>query len=294
MTIEVTPLNDYVGAEIRGVNLSGDLDKATWNTIYQAYLDHSVLLFRDQDLTKAQHVAFSRKFGELELHVVSVNTDPGYPEIFVLGNVEEPDGGKPFLSRINEFWHSDSSFIEEPSAASLLYCRIAPSSGADTLLASGRTAYETLPANLKARIQGRTGLYSYVDLHQRLLDQNMPGVEPLSEEDKAKYPDVQHPLVRLHPKNGTRAIYVCETSTAGILDMDQDKCDELVADLCAHITRDEAVYRHRWRPGDLIIWDNRCTMHAATEWDAENERRLMHRTTVIGDRPIPAPPEEFG
>lgn len=293
MPFAIEPLHEKFGAEIVGVDLTRPLDDATWTAIDGAFVRYSVLVFRDQDLSKQQHVAFSRRFGELEFHVVKENIDPECPEIFVLGNVEDRGGATPFASRVNETWHSDSSFLAAPSMASLLYCRIAPGVGADTQLVSARAAYEDLPMEIKRRIQGRTVVFSYAHFHDEILVPAEPERQPLTAKEKADLPDVRHPLVCLHPANGSRSIFISEVSAREISGLEESEISGLVDALCRHITQPEAVYTHRWRVGDLLIWDNRCTMHRATIFDAERERRLMHRTTIVGEVPIPAPPEEI-
>jgi taurine dioxygenase len=290
MALSIRPLSEPFGAEVRGCDLSHALSDAEFNDIKDAFVRHSVLLFREQDLTKAQHVALSRRFGNLELHVMREHTDPEFPEIFVLGSVQEPGGGTPFLNRNDEEWHSDSTFMAEPSLGSLLYCRVTPTVGGDTLFASTRAAYESLPPQTKRLVQGREVLISYRYFHDEVLLPIPPGMKPLTQAEKDRVPDVSHPLVRLHPESAERSIFV-STNARQVSGLDQETGRALIEDLCRHITRPGAVYRHKWQVADLVIWDNRCTMHTATVYDFDNEPRLMHRTTIAGDRPRAAPPE---
>jgi len=291
MPVTVKPMQGPFGAAVSGIDLGREIGAADWSAIRDAFARYSVLVFRDQEITKAEHVAFSRRFGDLEYHVLKESTDPEYPEIFLLGSVEEPGGGKPFLNRNMKEWHADSTFMPEPSLGSLMYCKVTPSVGGDTLFASTRAAYETLPLEPKRTIQGREVVISYTYFHDEVLLPITPGMTPLTDEEKARVPDVTHPLVRRHPDSGERSILVSSTSVREISGLGADETRDLVAELCAHITRPGAVYRHEWRVGDLVIWDNRCTMHTATVYDFDNEPRLMHRTTIAGDRPIAAAPE---
>ena len=290
MSVSIEPLGGQFGALISGIDLSGPVSDEQFAEIHEAFLRYSVLLFRGQELTKAQHVAFSRRFGELELHVLRESTDPEFPEIFLLGSVEEAGGGTPFLNRNDEEWHSDSTFMERPSLGSLMYCKVKPSKGGDTLFASTRAAYETLPVETKRLIQSREVLISYRYFHDEVLLPITPGMKPLTQVEIDRVPDVLHPLVRLHPNTEQRSIFV-STNARAVSGMDDEEGRELVRELCDHITRPGAVYRHEWQVGDLVIWDNRCTMHTATVYDFDNEPRLMHRTTIVGDKPRAAPPE---
>jgi taurine dioxygenase len=162
--------------------------------------------------------------------------------------------------------------------------------GGDTLFASTRAGYETLPMETKRRIQGREVLISYRYFRDEVLLPITPGMKPLTQEEKDRVPDVLHPIVRLHPDSGTRSLFL-STNAQRVSGLSDTEGLELIADLRRHITRPSAVYRHRWRVGDLVIWNNRCTMHTATVYDFDNEPRLMHRTTIAGDKPIAALPE---
>lgn len=291
MTLTLRPLAEGFGAEIVGIDLRQPISDERWAEIESAFVRYSVLLFREQALSKAEHVALSRRFGTLEHHVLSQHTDPAFPEIFVLGSVREPDGGVPFLNRNDVEWHSDSSFMARPSLGSLLYCKVTPRIGGDTMFTSMHRAYDTLPPPLKRMLQGRVARHSFAYFHDEVILPITPGMKPMTPEQRARTPDVVHPLVRLHPLTGRRSVFFSSRSIREITGLDFTTVQALVADLLAHATAPDAVYSHAWRVGDMVIYDNRATMHTATPYDFDGEPRLLHRTTICGEAPLPAPPE---
>ena len=249
-----------------------------------------MLLFRGQRLDRVRHVAYSGRFGELELHLAGDHRDPVHPEIFLIGNVREAGGGVPNLNRNGIEWHSDSSFIAEPSLGSLMYCRVTPTVGGGTWFADARAAWDGLPEPLKEQAKGLSAVHSYTWFHDRICRVN-PGRRRLTDAERAGHPDVRHPLVRRHPVTGRPSLYVCPDVMKEIPGLDADAAAALVEALMAHATAEDVVYRHRWQVGDLVVWDNRCTMHTAVPYDFDREPRLMHRTTVAGSAPLPAFPE---
>jgi taurine dioxygenase len=237
-----------------------------------------VLVLRGQELTERQHIEFSRNFGVLHVQDTQADwNDPEYPELYVVGNIVE--NGKPKTVPYGGFaWHSDRCYEKQPSLGSLLYGRICPPEGADTLFADMRAAYNALPEGRKAQIDGIWGVFSYNDY----LRQN-PARKMLTGHKIGDTTNV-HPIARTHPVTGAKALYINEfvTDLAGLA---RPEARVLIDELVAHATDDRFVYAHKWQAGDLVIWDNRSTMHRASPYDQKHSR-LMHRTTICGDTPF--------
>lgn len=285
--LTVTPTGAALGAELSGVDLAQPLDDATFDRIRSAFLEHEVVFFRNQKLTPDQHVAFSRRLGELERHVRVDCCRPGYPELFVVSNVIE--NGKPIGSQdAGLFWHSDLCYLEEPSLGSLLYAREVPVREGkvlgDTLFASATAAYAALPESTRARIDNLHAVNSYEKGYYR--DRKSGKRAPLTEEQKRKTPDIAHPIARTHPATGKKCLFINEGYTSSIVGLEVRMSETLLAELLAHATDQRFIYRHHWRVGDLLIWDNCATQHLAIHDYALPQRRLMERTTVKGARPF--------
>ncbi|MGE5147106.1 MAG: TauD/TfdA dioxygenase family protein [Candidatus Eiseniibacteriota bacterium] len=278
--ISVRPLSPALGAEIGGVDLARPLDDAAFRRILDAFHAHSVILFRDQHLSEAQHIAFSRRFGPLEIHVAKQYLLPGHPEIVVLSNRVDADGRPEGIEDAGRYWHSDLSYMRRPSLGSLLYALEVPDEGGDTLFASMHAAHDALPAGLKGRIEGLKAVHRYGDRWRKDAAQGRARAS-LSDAERQATPDAIHPVVRVHPGNGRPALYVNEGFTVGIVGMAEDEGRALLGELFAFSTRPEFTWRHRWRPGDLLFWDNRSVVHSATDYDPRTIRHL-HRTTVAG------------
>ena len=280
--ITVTPVQGRFVAEVDGVDLSRPLDDGDFGLIHDAFIAHSILVFRGQSLTNEQHIEFSRRFGELEIHTAKHWLLPDYPEILVLSNRGE-QGTKPIVNG-GAYWHSDITYKAKPPLGSLLYALEVPPEGGDTLFADMYTAYESLDDETKARIEGLRAIHRYEDRYRMMAkeDKERP---PLTKEQLAQVPDVVHPVVRTHPLSGRKALYVNEGFTVGIEGMPDAEGRALLEMLFRRSVEPGNVYRHCWRAGDLVMWDNRCTMHRATEYDLRHTR-AMHRTTIQGDRPV--------
>lgn len=290
MGISITPLSDALGAEIRGVDVSGTIDDVAMGRIKDAFHAHSVLLFRDQDLTPEQHISFSRQFGPLEIHVSKQYLLPGHQEILVLSNERNPDGSRVSIADGGTGWHSDLSYMERPAMGSLLYAVDTPDIPGvvqDTAWSSCYLAYETLPEGLKRRVQGLNGIHVFdqdrnprmPSIDTRYRDTHTPALRALT-------PPREHPIVRTHPVTGRKALFVSIRFTIGIAEMEGAQGDELLDGLFAHQAEGGIDYLHQWRRGDLILWDNRCTNHRAVGEVAEPPHiRRMHRTTLSGDIP---------
>ena len=285
--IDIKPTGATLGAQITGIDLSRDVDDATFNEIVAAFHKYEVVYFRDQTLTPERHIAFSRRFGALEKHLRVDCCRPGYPELFVVSNVTE--NGKPIGSRdAGLFWHSDLCYMREPSRGSLFYAREVPITDGqplgDTLFASATAAYDALPPSTKQRIAGLKAVNSYEQGYYR--DRKSGGRAPLTEEQKRKTPDIEHPIVRTHPYTGKKCLFVNEGYTSRIAGLDNGEGESLLAELCGHATDPRFIYRHRWQVGDLLIWDNCSTQHLAIHDYALPQRRVMERTTVRGSEPF--------
>lgn len=277
-----------IGAEIRGVDLAGDISEAVFRNIVDLFHEHEVIYFRDQQLTPDQHVAFSRRFGELEHHVRQDCCRPGYPELFVVSNILE--NGKPIGSQdAGLFWHSDLCYMKEPSRGSLFYAREVPMDAhgnplGDTLFASATAAYNALSDSDKQRLAGLKAVNSYVKGYYR--DRKSGPRKELTEEQKRRTPDVEHPIVRTHPYTGKKCLFLNEGYTTRIVGMSDADSDALLERLFRHCTRPEFVYRHRWRVGDFLMWDNCSVQHLAIRDYALPQRRRMERATLVGSAPF--------
>ncbi|CAM3683519.1 Taurine dioxygenase [Bordetella sputigena] len=279
--LQTRPLHAGFGIEVLGLDLSAPDSDAAVDELVGLVDRHSLILVRGQALSNQRHVDISRRFGDLMTHVLKQFLTTGLPEIYVLSNVTEQ--GKPIGNHKEGWnWHSDLSYVAEPSMGSLLYAVEVPPEGADTLFASMHLAYEALPAETQARIRHLTATHSYAGYYGKAFADR----EPLSEEQKARTPDVVHPVVRTHPVTGRLSLYVGQDIVKQINDLPADEAETLLAELNRHAISDEFTYRHKWQQGDLIIWDNRCTMHCATPYEDTRYRRIMHRTTVAGTRPF--------
>ena len=278
--MEMRTITPFIGMEVRGIDLRESVGDADFALIRHALNTHALLLFRAQTLTEADHVRFSRRFGPLLTHVLKQFLKPDFPEVYVLSNVVE--GSKPIGNHKEGWnWHSDLSYKAEPCLGSLLYALETPPEGADTLFASMHAAYEALDSDTQQKIRGLKGIHSYATYYGKAFADRTP----LTDAQREAVPDISHPLVRTHPETGRPSLYVGQDVVCGIEGMDAEG-DALLAALNAHAIDPRFTYRHVWQPGDLLIWDNRSTMHCATPYDDQKYRRVMHRTTVAGDRPF--------
>jgi taurine dioxygenase len=277
MPIEVIPLTPHIGAEIRGADLTGELDADTVEAIREAWLKHIVVLFRDQRLDQDDQVRFTNQFGNMGILArpkeYRTSGHDALPEgMMLISNVRE--NGKPIgnLPDGEMMFHHDMLHAEVPHTATVLYAVDVPSTGGNTLFASGYAAYETLPEDIRAPLEGRKAFNHYNYGSTQKGDSN--GIEAFAES--------VHPVFRTHSETGRKAIYVNRLMTENIVDMPEDESAALLARLYDHAERPEFVYEHVWRKGDLLMWDNRCSMHARTDFPTE-ERRLLWRTTIEGN-----------
>jgi alpha-ketoglutarate-dependent 2,4-dichlorophenoxyacetate dioxygenase len=291
MSLTTRALHPRFGVEVVGVDVTR-VDEATFAEVVAAFEEHSVLLFRGQSLTDEAQVAFSRRFGPLEVTIRSIASRAETPpHIANLSNVDGenrliPTGDKRNLFNAgNQMWHTDSSFKKVPAHASLLSAREVPPEGGETQFASMRVAYDRLPADMRMFLEDRVAVHSFV-YSRGLIDDGL-----LPPEHAAQVPPVRQALVRANPVNGRKAFYV-GSHACEIEGMPTAEARALLRELREAATRPELVYTHRWRVGDLVMWDNRCTLHRGRPWDESRYRRVMHRTTVAGVGPTApdAPP----
>lgn len=279
MAIKVRRLSYALGAEITGVDLRQPLDKAAEAEVRRAWLDNLVIVFPGQELAPAQQIGFGRMFGELDDHKsVPFYRHPEHPEIYLITNKEI--GGKPSETRdTGRAWHSDHSFTTRPTMATMLYCREIPPTGGTTMFTNMYLAYETLSDGLKAMLEKLEAVHSFAYYSARGLKGRNP--EQIAHMNRIN-PPVAQPVVRVHAETGRKALYVSEMMTSHFLGMTQDESAGLLKHLFAHSVRPEFTYRHSWRVNDLLMWDNRCTMHLAPADYTHDQPRHMHRITVLG------------
>jgi len=276
IAFDVVPQTRYIGAEIRGIDLRETLDTATIRRIHQAWLDHSVVLFRGQKLEQEDLLRVTEYFGPVAPLTRPAKFFPkGYarllPNIMMISNIRE--NGEPIgaLPDGEMMFHHDQIHSEVPHNGTLLYSLEIPTYGGDTLFASGSAAYETLDPTIKAKLEGRRALNHY---NYGSTQRGVGGIGATAQ--------AVHPVFRTHEDTGRKAIYVNRLMTVGIEGMPQEESDPLLEALFDHSERMEFVYRHVWKVGDLLVWDNRCSTHAREDFPSD-QRRLMLRTTVKGN-----------
>lgn len=273
-TLSITPQSPTIGAEISGVDLRGDLDETTVGEIRQALLDWKVLVFRDQAITTEQHLAFAARFGELEVHPFAPHKD-GHPEVLAITHDENAPG-------MENGWHSDVTWRERPSLGSVLRLIEGPAVGGDTLFADMYAAYDGLPDDVKARVDGRTARHDFVRFKKGMRKRGATDAEVAEMEER--YPNPHHPVIRTHPETGRKGIYVNFSFTEEIDDMDPDESAELLARLYRQASYPEYQFRLRWEPNTIAFWDNRSVQHYAVS-DYYPQVRRVERVTIVGDTP---------
>ncbi len=293
MTLSIRRLSNALGAEVTGADLSAPIDRATFDEILDAWHENLLLVFPDQELTPEQHIEFTRCLGEPQVHPSGRHNHPDYPEILLLTNELDDNGQSLGLRDGGSVWHSDLSYVARPSVGSLLYALAVPSVGGDTEWANLYTAYDTLADETKRRIAGLRAVHQFDQAQNPRMTRPEPATADAHDggtiwyektaEIKARTPDVVHPIVRVHPATGRKALFVNRRFTIAVDGMGSAAGEALLLDLFDHAERREHVYHHRWRRGELLMWDNRCTMHLACVGFSMPEIRRMHRTTIAGD-----------
>jgi len=278
MALKLRRLSYALGAEVCDVNVAAPMGEAAFGEIYQAFLQYGVLLFRGQDITREQHIEFSRRFGELDRHdALPRDRHPKYPELLMVTNEPKPDGSPSDTKYTGRQWHSDMSFTTAPSLGSLLRCFAVPDVGGDTLFANMYLAYDALSDGMKRLIAGLHGIHLS---GTRRIANSESGI-PRADEQRRLNPPVAQPVVRVHPETGRKALYIGE-KVKRFDGMTEEESRPLIDYLVRHATRPEFVYRHQWRPNDILAWDNRCMMHQALGDFDETQLRHLERTTVLG------------
>ena len=272
MAIGIHPLTASIGAEITGVDLA-DISTETAEDLRKAWLDHKVLMLRDQHISQEEHVAFGRMFGDLEVHPFTENDD-GHPEIVVLE--AGGDTGRTFVAA---GWHSDVTWRAEPSMGSILRGVIVPPYGGDTCFANACAAYQRLSDEWKERVDDLVAVHDYM----RVFSDRVAPAE--REAMRETYPAQHHPVIRTHPETGERGIYTNIGFTSHILDVEPEESAEILRHLERQIMSPSVQCRVRWQPDTFVMWDNRSAQHAATN-DFLPMHRRMERVTVVGDRPF--------
>ena len=274
--IQVRPLGAALGAEIDGADLAAAAtDDGLFAEIHRAFLDHQVLVFPNQQITPTEQVAFTERFGEVVGHPLKSRRHlDEAPAVHALENFPGHRGGR------NDWWHSDISFGEVPPMGSVLYGLEVPEGYGDTMFCNMYAAWEQLSSGMRAMLGDRRAVHSAATLAARNAggENNEQGVSHLP-------PPVEHPVARTHPETGRKALYVNEYFTKHFSDMTEAESQPLLEFLHTRATRPENIYRHRWHHHDVVMWDNRCTMHYGVLDYSETQRRMMHRTTAQGDRP---------
>jgi taurine dioxygenase len=281
MAIEVIPTDAALGAEIRGVDLAEPIGDNVFALIERAFDEHGVIFFRNQRLTPPQQVAFTRRFGEIEFNIFGERWSvPGSPEIVVVSNVTE-DGKPVGVRRAGENWHSDMCYTARPPRGTMLYAHEVPQLFGlplgDTEFASAAAAWDALPETMRQFLDGRRALFDFVGRKRAF---------PPTQSEIERNPPVTHPIARTHPKTGRKSLYVMRDDCTGIEGMDAEEAEALIAALADHVVKPAFIYRHQWRAGDLLMWDNCTAQHRAIQDYDLPLRRLMHRTTMGGAVPI--------
>ena len=278
--IDVNSEANGFGAEIGAVDLAAGPSTEIFEAIRSALVRHKVLVFRDQRLDDDSHLAFAERFGPLEGHINSATRHQRLPKIQVFQNVDqagEPTGVHP--ERGTLVWHTDKSYVARPSMFTILRSPSVAATGGDTLFADMERAYASLDAGEAKRLEELRVWHDWKRSREK------SGERPATETEIAAAPPVDHPLVRTHPDTGTRSLYI-GNHTSHILGLERVAGEALLATLERHATQQRFIYRHRWRDNDVLMWDNRCTMHCVTPYDAARERRIVCRAVVQGDRPF--------
>lgn len=278
--LTIVPVSNALGAEVQGIDLA-QIDAATYQAVRNAFVDNLVLLFRDQNISDAELVAFSRLFGDLDMAPpqehgqLAVN---GLQEIMVISNVKE--GGVPIgsLGDGEAIWHTDMNYVDNPPLGSALYSREVPKTGGNTGFCNMYSALDALPGDLRQRVADMSIKHDSSTTSAGSLRKGMDEVT-----DVSQCPGAVHPIIQTHPESGREVLYLGRRRNAYIMGMSVAESESLLDELWRHTEKEEHTWHHQWKVGDVLMWDNRCVMHRRDSFDA-GERRIMHRTQ-IGNRP---------
>ena len=276
----VRPLTPNLGVEIIGVDLARGVDAALFRSIYQAFLEYQVLLFGPQDLPPGRQVELARHFGEVQIHVMNQYHADGHPELYRLSNLDEhgnPSGKHPDKGTLA--WHTDGSWRRVTGQATIIYGEVVAGEGGETHFCDMYGAYERLSPEWKQRIVGLRAVHNLDFSRTR-----RHGEDPMTEVQRREVPPVDHPIVRTHPETGRKCLFLGDHAEY-VVGMDYGEGRALIEELNALAVHPDLTYEHRWTPGELLVWDNRCVMHRATEYDPAVHRRVVRRCTVLGEVP---------
>ena len=280
-SISINRLSEPAGAEVVGIDLSLELGTNERDILFEALIKHHVLVIRDQDLTSDQQMALTAKFGKPESHVFHDAEGKSGPQVHIVNNLDKHGNPSSRPTTFGSFfWHTDKSYHEIPSLATFLHAReLPPGGGGDTEFANMYNAYDSLDDAVKKQIADLRAVHSWE------ANRRNTGNRPATEEEKKLRPPVSHPLVRTHPDTKRKTLYIGIHADC-IEGLERKKGIELLKKLYRHSTERENVYAHSWKPGDLVIWDNRCLLHRVVgNYDMDSHRRILHRSVVIGTRP---------
>ncbi len=275
--MQIRALKGDFAAEVTGIDLTGQVTTDDIRAIKAAFFEHGVAVVRDQHLEPADLCKFSEYFGDLDIHHLAEGTIPDFPQVRVLSNIKK-DGKFIGQFRGGHYWHTDLTYTKKNGLVTLLYGLECPPKGGDTLFADMRAAFDALPEDMKKLLDGKIAVHDRNHRYSQLY----PERPPLTAEQIAKVPPVDQPAVIVHPVTGRKSVYLNKSLIRTIGDLDEAQTEKLLEKLEAFCTEDRFVYAHKWRVGDLVLWDNLATMHCATPYEYDRYRRLMHRTQVCG------------
>ncbi|MGY9057862.1 MAG: TauD/TfdA dioxygenase family protein [Alphaproteobacteria bacterium] len=287
MDLSFHPVHQAIGAEVKGLDMSQPLGTASAKELRKAWVHYKVLVVHNQPISDAQHVAFSQNFGDLEVHHQSIIRDGALPEIFKVSNVDENDKIRsPSDSTMaqlltTKIWHTDSSFRVNPALGSILHGVEVVDEGGETCFTNMEAVLEAMPADLLSRIEGRSCRHDFEHL-SRIAATRKPTAEEM-----AVMPPVWQPMIRVHPVTGVKSLYISPIYNDAIEGLDEAETKEILDSLFELASEGRFVYEHKWDKDDIVMWDNRATMHRIYPYDP-HKRRVMHRTTVVGDGPVVA------
>lgn len=281
--MQITSLTPEFGSTISGLDLSKNFNESEFAELHQIFIDRKFLVFKNQNLSPESQINFSKRFGPLLVHVLEQYNHPAYPEIFRLSN-KVVDGVPMGITDGGSYWHSDFAFHQKPAKTTILYALEIPKEGGNTLFANMEAAYEALSDDWKKKLAGLKAIHRY---RKRNTNNTQTTQVDLSEEQKKKTPDMIHPLIRTNPDSGKKAIFAHPGMTAEIVDLSPKESQEILDFLFSHTIKSEFRFEFNWSVGDVVMWDNRVTMHSATTRNLPPDQyRTIYRTTVQGERPI--------
>jgi alpha-ketoglutarate-dependent taurine dioxygenase len=285
MTLSIRKLHPAVGAEVSGLDLASPLTAGTRTALLEAFAEHHVLVFPGADISDEEHVAFSRNFSDLETFPQGSMGAARLPEIYRVSNVGEDDEILPVESdtaryqSLTQVWHTDGSYLPVPSLGAVLHGIEVTDEGGETQFANMFLAHDALAEDRRRELEHLKARHSFQ--YSRALK----GLPPMKPEELARVPPVDQPLIRVHP-DGRHSLYLSAPLMECVVGWSDADSHALFTELVAHATQPAFVYRHRWRAHDVVMWDNRCTMHCVTPYDAATRRRVMHRTALVGTEPV--------